>query len=560
MEIKTKQINEKLLQDLNKELGLDLVSLRILINRGYDTPEKINRFVNFNKKNLRDVNTLKDVSPFMDTLISSIKNKEEITIYGDYDCDGIMATYIWVSALRRLNIKTNYFINNRFTEGYGMNIKGVDRLLSKFPNTRLIITCDNGITAKEGVEYCTAKNLKVIISDHHNENINNKILDKNIPVVCEGRLDEEKASKEYFTGAELSRRLVSELYSRLNIKNKNINYLKSLCAYSGFTIISDSVPMTPANHYIAKMGIKAMNMFKDYPIWNFLQDNNDNPIDENTIGFTFAPMFNAVSRLSGECDECIELLLTDNLEKQKELLEEMKSFNSMRKTITQDYFSAITESLENSRALIISSNAPEGILGILSGRLVEKYNKPSIVFTPVEDNPNLLKGSARSPEDVDIYSVLLECNDLLENFGGHKLACGLTIKKENLQKLKDHFEVALKNRCSNKSTKYVDFDLKTKDITYDFIEQLNFLAPYGNDFAAPDISLTFIPKKIDVMKSLHVKIEQDELKILHFSCIDKNKNPYKKDKIVKVTGHPCINYFKNEKFKQFIIDTFHNVY
>ena len=151
MEIKTKQINEKLLQDLNKELGLDLVSLRILINRGYDTPEKINRFVNFNKKNLRDVNTLKDVSPFMDTLISSIKNKEEITIYGDYDCDGIMATYIWVSALRKLNIKTNYFVNNRFQEGYGMNIKGVDRLLKKYPNTKLIITCDNGIAAKEGV-------------------------------------------------------------------------------------------------------------------------------------------------------------------------------------------------------------------------------------------------------------------------------------------------------------------------------------------------------------------------------------------------------------------------
>ena len=324
MEIKTKQINEKLLQDLNKKLGLDLVSLRILINRGYDTAEKINRFVNFKSTNLRDVNTLKDVSPFMDTLISSIKNKEEITIYGDYDCDGIMATYIWVSALRKLDIKTNYFINNRFQEGYGMNIKGVDRLLKKYPNTKLIITCDNGIAAKEGVEYCTAKNLKVIISDHHNENINNKILNKNVPIVCEGRLDEEKASKEYFTGAELTRRLVSELYARLNIKNKNINYLKSLCAYSGFTIISDVVPMTPANHYIAKMGIKAMNRFEEFPIWNFLQGNSDKPIDENTIGFTFAPMFNAVSRMTGDCDMCIELLLTENKKRQEKILKDMQ--------------------------------------------------------------------------------------------------------------------------------------------------------------------------------------------------------------------------------------------
>ena len=556
MEIKTKQINEKLLQDLNKELGLDLVSLRILINRGYDTPEKINRFVNFKSTYLRDVNTLKDVNPFMDTLISSIKNKEEITIYGDYDCDGIMATYIWVSALKRLNIKTNYFINNRFNEGYGMNIKGVDRLLKKYPNTKLIITCDNGIAAKEGVEYCTTKNLKVIISDHHNENINNKITNKNIPVVCEGRLDEEKASKEYFTGAELTRRLVSELYARLNIKNKNVNYLKSLCAYSGFTIISDVVPMTPANHYIAKMGIKAMNRFEEFPIWNFLQGNSDKPIDENTIGFTFAPMFNAVSRMMGECDMCIELLLTENKKRQEKILKDMQELNNSRKELTLKYYNEINAHLENSRAYVLNSSAPEGLLGILSGKLVEKYNKPAIVFTAIEDNPDLLKGSARSPEDVDIYSLLLGCSDLLEAFGGHKLACGLTIKKENLNKLKDYLEEALKDKKPSSAVKYVDFNLNTKDITFELIEKLNYLAPYGSDFYSPEISLTLIPQKVSVLKSTHVKIEQNGLDILHFSCIDeKHENPYRKNKIMKVSGFPCVNTYMDQKYKQFIIDT-----
>lgn len=556
MDIKVRKIDEELLEKLSKELNLDKIILTLLINRGYDTVEKINEFLYFNNNNLKNINKLKDVDKFMNILISSIKAKEEITIYGDYDCDGIMATYIWVSALRRLNIRTNYFVNNRFNEGYGMNVKGVDRLLRKYPNTKLIITCDNGIAAKEGVEYCMAKNLKVIISDHHNENINNKILNNNIPIVCEGRLDEEKASKEYFTGAELTRRLVSELYARLNIKNKNINYLKSLCAYSGFTIISDVVPMTPANHYIAKMGIKAMNRFEEFPIWNFLQGNSDKPIDENTIGFTFAPMFNAVSRMMGECDMCIELLLTENKKRQEKILKDMQELNNSRKELTLKYYNEINAHLENSRAYVLNSSAPEGLLGILSGKLVEKYNKPAIVFTAIEDNPDLLKGSARSPEDVDIYSLLLGCSNLLEAFGGHKLACGLTIKKENLNKLKDYLEEALKDRKPSSAVKYVDFNLNTKDITFELIKKLNYLAPYGSDFYSPEISLTLIPQKVTVLKSTHVKIEQNGLDILHFSCIDeKHENPYRKNKIMKVSGFPCVNTYMDQKYKQFIIDT-----
>ena len=165
MDIKVRKIDEELLEKLSKELNLDKIILTLLINRGYDTVEKINEFLYFNNNNLKNINKLKDVDKFMNILISSIKAKEEITIYGDYDCDGIMATYIWVSALRRLNIRTNYFVNNRFNEGYGMNVKGVDRLLRKYPNTKLIITCDNGIAAKEGVEYCMVKNLKLFVKE-----------------------------------------------------------------------------------------------------------------------------------------------------------------------------------------------------------------------------------------------------------------------------------------------------------------------------------------------------------------------------------------------------------
>ena len=553
MEIKTRQIDENLLNRLKQETKLDDISLRLLINRGYDNKDKIDNFMNFSASDLRDINTMKDINPFMDTLISSIKNKEEITIYGDYDSDGIMATYIFVSALRRLNIKTNYFINNRFKEGYGMCIAGVDRLLEKFPDTRLIITCDNGIAAKEGVEYCTAKNIKVIISDHHQEQEDIKI-NKNItPVVCESRLDEDESLKESFTGAELARRIISELYSRLGIKNNHINYLKSLCAYSGFSIISDSVPMTPANHYISKMGIKAMNMFKTFPLWNALQTNNNNPIDENTIAFSFAPMFNAVSRLSGECDICVELLLSEDKKIQYKILQQMQELNNKRKELTQEHFSKISSSLENSRAYVLETSAPEGLIGILAGKLVEKYNKPAIVFTPLEDNPKILKGSARSPEDIDLYSLLLKNNYLFENFGGHKLACGVSIKRENLHLLKQFLEDALKNRKPIDNVKYVDFELVPKDIIYDFIENLRTIAPYGSDFFAPEIALEIKPEKISILKSLHYKMLQDNLNIMHFSSADDKNIVYKENEYAKVVGYPCINIFMGNKSRQFII-------
>ncbi len=551
MNIKEKEIDTNLLHRLQKETNLDLISLRLLVNRGYNTRDKINNFMNFTASDLRDVNTMKDINPFMDTLIASIKNQEEITIYGDYDCDGIMATYIFVSALRNLNIKTNYFINNRFKEGYGMNINGINRLLEKYPNTRLIITCDNGIAAKEGVEYCTAKNIKVIISDHHQEQENIKINKLITPVVCESRLDEDETLKENFTGGELARRLVSELYKRLGIKDKYVSYLKSLCAYSGFTIISDSVPMTPANHYIAKMGIKAMNYFKQFPIWNFLQANSNNPIDENTIGFTFAPMFNAVSRLTGECDMCVELLLSNNEKEQYSILQEMSEINNQRKNLTQDYYSRISSSLENSRALIVETDAPEGLIGILAGRLMEKHNKPAIVFTPLAENPKILKGSARSPEDVDLYQLLLQANYLFENFGGHKLACGITIKKENLYLLKEYLEENLADRKAIDNFKFVDFELEPKDISFDFIDNLNIIAPYGADFIAPQIALTIKPEKVTILKQLHYKMSQDNLNIMHFSCAD--DITYKENNYYKVLGYPCVNIFMGNKSRQFII-------
>ena len=547
--IKTKEINLDLLNQLKIETNLDDISLRLLINRGYDNKDKINRFMNFTAKDLRDVNTMKDINKFMDILISSIANKEEITIYGDYDCDGVMATYILVSALRRLNIKTNYFINNRFKEGYGMNIDGINRLLSKYPDTKLIITCDNGITAKEGIDYCLSKNIKVIVSDHHNENINIKI--DNVPIVCEGRLDENENLKEYFTGAELARRLVSELYARLNIKNDNIPYLKSLCAYSGFTIISDAVPMTPANHYIAKMGIKAMNNFKAYPIWNFLQNNSNNPIDENTIGFTFAPMFNAISRLTGEADMCVELLLTEDQKTRYTVHQKMCELNTKRKDLTQEHFYRISQNLDNSKAFVLETEASEGLLGILAGRLVEKYNRPAIVLAPADDDLSLLKGSGRSPEDVDLYAILQECSYLFENFGGHKLACGISIKKENLHLLKNYLEQALKDRKPVENIKYVDFDLTPKDITYEFIENLKVIAPYGADFYAPEISLTIKPERVSILKSLHYKMTQDNLNIMHFSCAD--DVTYKENEYAKVVGYPCVNVFMGTETRQFIV-------
>ena len=555
MRIVERKVDKKLLKKLEKETGLDNISLTLLMNRGFDDEKSIREFLEFKASNLRKVSEMKDCDAFLNKLIEAIQNKKHITIYGDYDCDGIMGTFIFYQGIWPLNHNVHYFINHRFKEGYGMNINGVKRLLNEIPETELIVTVDNGIMAHEGIGYALDQGVDVIVSDHHTQ-VSGSII---VPTVCEGRQDESEELKEYFTGAELARRLVCELYYRLGLRDKYKVFLQRFCAYSGFTIVSDSVPLTPANHYIAKQGLWLMNQEKTDEIWKILKEVSGikEGIDEDVVGFTFAPMFNATSRVTGDCSLCVDTLIAGKnmrLEECRENVLKMKTLNEERKEMTK---SAVEEAEEiirkehyedDGNLVIKSEHTGEGIIGIVAGQLAEKYQRVSICLCPVENQPGLYKGSARTNPFVPVLDLLVECKDLLENFGGHALAAGLTIREENIDAFRNRLN-EINGFINDSDVVMVDLDFRHWHYKAGYISKLEKLKPFGASFEPPVLSYRFEPKEMKVIKDVHLKIiDNYGVNVMYW-----NKASEKENLVDMIAiGTPQITYFNGKRQEQFI--------
>ncbi len=375
---KKERINAKLSHKLSLETNLAPLICEYLCDHGYTSKEKINNFINFTENNLKNITEMKDVKPFILRLANAVINHEKIVIYGDYDSDGICATTIFIKTLRLLGEDPSYFISNRFTEGYGLSIKGMQRLLTQYPDTKLIVTCDNGIVAFEGVDYAKSKGVDVIISDHHIASPDGRLPD--CPVVCEKRRDENTNQLEGFCGAELARRLCVLLTQVLRKYEPLKDQLESLYAFAGFATITDVIELNSSNHFIAKKGLEEINNYKkDAPCFAALKEvlsinsnidevsigyhlgpminaagritleeiNNykkDAPcfaalkevlsinsnIDEVSIGYHLGPMINAAGRITGDASLSVELFISNDIVEAKKLVLELKKLNEIR--------------------------------------------------------------------------------------------------------------------------------------------------------------------------------------------------------------------------------------
>lgn len=509
---------EKDVASLAEKVGLSKELTRYLILRGYDTVEKIDKLVYFKPMDWRKVETLRDSYRFLEILKNGLEKQSHICIYGDYDADGIMATMILWMALERVSkTPVNWFINDRFKEGYGMNKKGVIRLLERHPETNLIITCDNGIKAQEGIEYALEQGIEVIVSDHHGQSVGEEL--PNCPVVCEARLDEDKELKESFCGAELARRLMIQLYKNLGLYRRYGVEIKRWIAYSGLATITDSVPLNPANHYTAKCGIEMIGKEEDI-IWRILrEETNTRRLDQDTIGFQYGPMINAPGRINGNVDAAMEAFMAgykDDEEACRRAVKNMMAINLRRREDSaeddQIAFQEITEKGYDKDKFILIANERflEGINGLTSGHITETYKVPSIVLCPKDQEPDIFKGSARSVEGFNIFEALNKCKDLLLGFGGHPMAAGLSVHRDNIDALRERMkELAEAHVPEQEEEIKVDFIIHPSDITPKLANELNGIMPYGQDLEKPAIGFTGKVKRITVMKERHLKFDID---------------------------------------------------
>lgn len=572
---KKERINAKLSHKLSLETNLAPLICEYLCDHGYTSKEKINNFINFNENNLKNITEMKDVKPFILRLANAVINHEKVVIYGDYDSDGICATTIFIKTLRLLGEDPSYFISNRFTEGYGLSIKGMQRLLAQYPDTKLIVTCDNGIVAFEGVDYAKSKGVDVIISDHHIASPDGRLPD--CPVVCEKRRDENTSQLEGFCGAELARRLCILLTQVLRKYEPLKDELKSLYAFAGFATITDVIELNSSNHFIAKKGLEEINNYKkDTPCFAALKEvlSINSNIDEVSIGYHLGPMINAAGRITGDASLPVELFISNDIVKAKKLALELKKLNEIRqeKSFEQQQLAKKEYDqfhMENDKFIILKGidgdSYDEGIAGLIASYIVENYKKPCICLAKTE-NEDIYKGSARSIEGFNIKVALDNCSQFLEGYGGHSMAAGLSLKKSNINQLHEHLNDLSKN--TENLIEYIDVDYFESINNFDFgmiDEYRRYLAPFGVGFEKPTYATSgLFDQNKYIMKDKHVKTKlkdgNEAIDLLWFNSINKLERIRPEGKLIFATGLPSINEFNGTTRIQFIVDYLTLVY
>lgn len=509
----------------NLNLNLNPIVEKILLNRGIDTEKKVEEFLNPSYENLNTPLLMKDLIKAGNIILNHISQKNKIAISGDYDVDGVMSTTILLEGLKELGGNVIYKIPNRYNDGYGINNRIVDECFEE--EVKLIITCDNGIAAKEAVNYANSKDIQVIVTDHHeiplDEN-SNEILPN-----AEAVVDPKQKNCTYpfkdLCGAGVVFKLISYLY-----KLKGINWEKEryLLQFVAMATVCDVMPLVEENRIFVKYGLQALNSSDNLGMKELIRACQiKDPIDVYHLGFILGPSINSAGRLT-DASKAVELFTCNDFEKAKEISKELRELNVKRQELTDDGFKELDNFILNHEMdkkfpilVLLSEDLNESVAGIVAGRLKEKYKRPVIVLSGKET----LKGSGRSIEEYNMFEKISHEKYLLEKFGGHKMAAGMSLKRENLVEF-------IKNLNNNSDLKkedffskyYIDAQAKIKDLNMDLAESINALKPFGNGNEAPVLGFkSVIIDKIKILGKnqnvLKLSLRQDENNIdaIYFS-------------------------------------------
>jgi len=491
---------DKTLQNfLSESLNISNITSQILINRGYSDPEIIKNFLNTTLQSLSFPLLLKGIEKACDRIIFALKKREKIIVYGDYDVDGTTAVALVYSYLKDIYYNVDFYIPDRYKEGYGISSEGIDYAYAK--QVSLIISLDCGIKAVEKIDYANEKNIDFIICDHH--------LPGDVLPAAYAILDPKQPGCEYpykeLSGCGVGFKLAQAFGIKNNIPANNIYQHLDLVAIS---IAADIVDITGENRILAYYGLKKINEEPRPGIESILEFTNVKRVyDKNNkktkfsktltisdLVFIMAPRINAAGRIS-DGSNSVNLLKCRDKRKSYRIAEEINKFNIERRELDQNITKEALEIIENienygehKSTVVYKEGWHKGVLGIVASRLIEHYYRPTIVLTLEGDT---LTGSARSVKGFDIYSAIDSCSDLMENFGGHKFAAGMTIKKKNIKEFIRRFEESVTENIEKKMEMpeiEIDSELSLKDINDKFVTILNQFAPFGPGNLAPIFS------------------------------------------------------------------------
>lgn len=472
--------DKDIVNKIAEEHGISTLLAKILVNRGIVDSKQIKVFLEPQRHDFHNPFDMLDMEMAVNRIIEAINNKEKTIIYGDYDVDGITSITVLKKFLNERGLDVDYYIPNRLEEGYGLNKEAIEEIAKK--GYKLMITVDCGISGVEEVELANSLGIETIITDHHEQL---DVLPNAYAIINPKRRDNTYPFRG-LAGVGVVFKVIQAISMKLNLDEKEyLKYLDIVCIGT----ISDIVPLVDENRVIAKLGLMLVKCTKNVGLKELIEESGYKTIDSGMVSFGIAPRINACGRM-GKQEEALELFLTDNPEKAKTITKRLNEYNIQRQETEKQIFEqAISElekeNLEEKSSIVLAGeNWHHGVIGIVASRIIEKFFKPTILIC-IEDD--IGKGSGRSVPGFDLHEALAQSSKYLEKYGGHEMAVGLSLKKENIQEFKNHFEEYAKSKGVKDIVPIinVDSEITKKDINKATVEQIKLLEPFGEQNKQP---------------------------------------------------------------------------
>ena len=513
--------DEEVIKKLSVELNINKILASLLVQRGIDNYDKAKSFFRPSLNDLHDPFLMKNMDKAIDRIDKALQNNEHIMIFGDYDVDGTTAVAMVYSFFLKIHKQITYYIPDRNEEGYGVSYKGIDFAADN--DISLIIALDCGIKDVEKIKYAKNKNIDFIVCDHHQPGND---LPEAIAVLDPKQDDCNYPFKE-LCGCGVGFKLLQAFTIKHDIHFDELEKYLDLVAVS---TAADIVPIIGENRIFVYYGLKKINAAPRIGLEALLKCSGINRKDESVnsanetifakplvvrdLVFVISPRINAAGRIEYG-DKAVELLVCNDSVKALELAKSIEENNTQRKNLDEQTVIEALEMIQNDPKLLNSKATVvynpgwhKGVVGIAASRLIETYYRPTIVFTKTKD---LITGSARSVKGFDIYTAIDSCSDLLENFGGHKYAAGLSLKPENFEAFRNRFNEIVSSTIDDEMLipeQEIDTTLDFKDISENFYDILKQFAPFGPGNMSPVFQTNGVIDKgfAKVLKEKHLKL------------------------------------------------------
>lgn len=500
------------------ELGVNAVIAELLLHRGIETYQQAKHFFRPSFDSLHDPFLMKDMDKAISRIERAIGNKEKILIYGDYDVDGTTAVSVVYSFFRDFHSGLEFYIPDRYLEGYGISSKGIDYAAEN--GFSLIIALDCGIKAIEKVNYAKTKGIDFIIGDHH---LPGSTIPDAIAVLDPKRRDCPYPYKE-LSGCGIGFKLIQAFVQKNDMDMQLAYQYLDLVAVS---IASDIVPITGENRVLTHFGLKKLNTNPSCGLQALinLSSNKSGHFSVGDIVFQIGPRINAAGRIE-HAKDAVKLLISKSLAEAEAYSTTVDDQNTVRKGFDLKITEEALDILDNDEILqqrkstvLFKADWHKGVIGIVASRLTEKYYRPTVILTQTNGH---IAGSARSVLGFDLYEALSECADLLDQYGGHKYAAGLTMRVENVPAFQEKFEAVVQNSIKPEMLQQevlIETELNLKDIDNKFCRLLKQFEPFGPQNEAPILLTRQVQGSGYIVGTNHIKIVVKQEDSVSFDCI-----------------------------------------